>query len=79
MVERQIQPTLTGPDIADIAHPFLIGPFCREVTVHQVRRDVERVIAVSGRFEFPRSFNDDPVVAHQSPDPAVPDIDTDFL
>lgn len=30
-------------------------------------------------FEFPRSFNENPVLAHQSPDPAVPDIDADFL
>jgi hypothetical protein len=37
------------------------------------------VIAVSGRFEFPRSFNDDPVLAHQSPDTPVPHVDTNLL
>ena len=30
-------------------------------------------------FEFPCSFNDDPVFTHQPPDTAVPYIDTDFL
>ena len=34
--DGEIQPTLTGPDVADIARPFLIGPFCREVAVQQV-------------------------------------------
>ena len=56
--DGETQPTLTGPDVADIARPFLIGPFCLEVTVQQVRRDVERVIAVSSRFEFPCSEPD---------------------
>jgi len=43
---RQIQPPFAGPDVADIARPFLVGPICREVTVQQVRRDVEGVVAV---------------------------------
>ena len=30
-------------------------------------------------FEFACSFNHDPVLTHQSPDPAVPNIDADFL
>ena len=58
--DGEIQPPLPGPDIADIARPFLVGPICREVTIQQVRRDVERVVAVRRRFEFPRSFNDIP-------------------
>lgn len=29
--------------------------------------------------EFPRSFNHNPVLAHEPPDPAMPDIDADFL
>lgn len=42
----QIQPALAGPDIADVARPFPIGSICREVTVQQVRRDIEPVVAV---------------------------------
>lgn len=33
MVERQIQPTLAGPDVADVARPFLVGPIRHEVTI----------------------------------------------
>ena len=42
----QIQPPLAGPDIADITGPLLVGEIRREVTIQQVRSDVERVIAV---------------------------------
>ena len=77
--DSEIQPALAGPDVADIARPFLVGPIRREVTVQQVRRDVERVIAVGGRFEFPRSFNDNPVLAHQSSDTPVPHVNANLL
>jgi hypothetical protein len=75
----QIQPALAGPDVADIARPFLVGPIRREVTIQKVWRDVERVIAVRGRLELARSFNGDPVFAHQATDAPVSDIDTDLL
>ena len=42
----QIQPALAGPDIADIARPFLIGLISGEVPIQQVRRDIELMIAV---------------------------------
>ena len=74
-----MQPTLAGPDGADVARPFLVGPIRREVTIRQVRRDIERRIAVRNRLEFARSFNDDPGLAQQSPDPAMTSIDADFL
>ena len=88
----QIQPTLTGPDVADIARllpgnglpanherAFLVRPSRTEVTVQQVRCDVERVIAIRRRFEFACSFNNDPVLAHQTPHTSMPDIDADLL
>ncbi len=82
--EGEIQPSLTGPDIADVTCPFLVGPIRCEVTVQQVCRDLEPVVFVRHRFEFPRSFNEIPVRAHQPPDrampdPVMPDIDADFL
>ena len=42
----QIQPALARPYAADIACPFLIRLFSREVPIQQVRRDIELVIAV---------------------------------
>ena len=42
----QIQPAFARPYVADIACPFLIRLFSREVPIQQVRRDVELVIAV---------------------------------
>ena len=44
--DSEIQPALAGPDIADIARTFLIGPIRCEVTIQQVQRDIERVVAV---------------------------------
>ena len=90
--DSQIQPALAGPDVADVTgllpgnglpanheRAFLVGSICREVTVQQVWRDVERVIAVRCRLEFVCSFNDDPVFAHQPTDTAVPHIDAGLL
>ena len=42
----QIQPPLAGPDVTDVTCSFLVWPIRREVTVQQVRRNVERVVAV---------------------------------
>jgi len=67
----QIEPTLTGPDIADINHPLLIGSIRREVPIQQVRCNVELVIAVRRNLVFARSDNGYAVLAHQSPDPTV--------
>ena len=39
-------PALTGPDVADIACPFLVWLGRNKVAVQQVRRDVDCVIAV---------------------------------
>lgn len=75
----QIQPTLTGPELVDVARPFLVRPGRTEVPIQQVRGDVERMIAVCGRLELARSFNSNPVFAHQATDAPVPDIDTDLL
>lgn len=44
------QPPFSGPDIADVACPFLIGSIGVEVSVQQVGRDVERMVAVGGHF-----------------------------
>lgn len=76
----QIQPSLASPDVADVARPLLIGSIRCEVTIEQVRRNVERMIAVGRRLEFARSFNGDPVLAvqtsasdqHQDPIPDRP-------
>ena len=44
-VHRQIEPALAGPDIADVARPFLIGLIGSEIALQQVWDDVKRVIA----------------------------------
>jgi len=76
---RQIEPALAGPDIADVARPFLIGPVGGEVALQQVWGDVEGVIAVRRRFELACPFNDNPVLSHQPPNTPVPHINPDFL
>lgn len=41
----QIQPTLACPNITDVANLFLVWRICREITIQQIGRDVELVIA----------------------------------
>src|SRR6056297_99459 len=71
---RQIQPALLGPDIADVTRPFPVRTGCREVPVQQVRCDVEAVVAVRGRLELPVSPSRNTVITHQAPDAAVADL-----
>jgi len=53
----QIGPALTGPDITDIHHPFLVWLFGKKVSVQQVRCNVELVIAVRRDLVFTGSDN----------------------
>ena len=43
----KIQPAFTRPNIADVASPFLIGLISGEISVQQVRRNVELMVAIS--------------------------------
>jgi hypothetical protein len=70
----QIEPAFARLHIADINHPFLIGPICREVPVQQVWRDIEVVIAVRRDPIFLGPDDGYAVLAHQSPYATVPDI-----
>ena len=76
---RQIEPALPGPDVADVTRPFLIGLISSEIALQQVRRDVERVVAVCLGFEFTCSFNDNPILTHQPTNTLVPHFDPNFL
>lgn len=49
--DRQVQPTLVGPEIGDVCRPGLIGFRPREVTLQQIRRDRQIVLAVGLGFE----------------------------
>ena len=42
----EIQPAFTCPDIRDVTSPFLVWLIRREVTIQQVWRNVELMIAV---------------------------------
>lgn len=50
----KIQPTFARPDIADVSCPFLIWFVCSEVSIQQVRSDVELVIAICRRLVLAR-------------------------
>ena len=53
----QIQPALTGPDVADVACPFLVWLIRCEVTIQQVRRNVELVVAIGRDLVFAGSHH----------------------
>ena len=76
---RKIKPTLLGPNIADVTSPFLVRRVGGEVTIQQVRRNVELVIAVCGDLVFTGSDDGYTILAHQSANSAMPDVQADFL
>ena len=49
---RQIEPALTGRDIADINHPSLVWSIRFKVTVQQVGCDLELVVAIGRDLVF---------------------------
>ena len=63
----QIQPTLTCPNITDVASPFLIGLLSGEVTIQKIRRDIELMVAIGCDLVFTRSHNGYAVLAHPLP------------
>ena len=48
----EIQPAFARPNISDVTGPFLVWVIRREVTIQQVRRDVELVIAIRRDLVF---------------------------
>ena len=71
--------TLLGPNIAGVTGPFLVGRVGGEVTIQQVRRDVELVIAVCGDLVFTGSDDGYTILAHQTPHTAVTNVQADLL
>src|ERR1700680_1861565 len=63
--DGEIQPAFTGPHVGDVGAPLLVGPYCREVLIQQVRRDRPGVMAVRGSLEPPLLPSPQAVVAHQ--------------
>jgi len=75
----EIQPILTGPNITDVARPFSIGLVRAEVTIQQVWRDVELVIAICCDLVFSGSNHGYAVLTHQPTHAAVADIQANFF
>ena len=82
--DSEIQPTFLRPDIADVTgllggrrmlafaeSPLLVRAVCREVSIQQVRRDVEAVISVCGRLELLVSPNLYAILCHQAANAAM--------
>ena len=62
----KIKQTLLGQNIADVTGPFLVRRVGGEVTIQQVRRNVELVIAVCGDLVFTGSDDRYTILAQQS-------------
>lgn len=77
--DSQVEPPLLGPHIAHVTGPFLIGGIRVEISVQQVRRDIEAVIAVRRRFELLVSLHLNTILAHQPADTAMPYVKAEFL
>src|SRR6056297_1360651 len=77
--DGQIQPSLLGPDIADVACPFLVWATSSEVPVQQVRRDIESVIAVGRSLELLVPLHRNAVFVHQAADAPMANIKAQLL
>jgi len=75
----QIQPALTRPNIANVTRPFQVWPVCCEVPIQQVRRNVELVVAIGCELVFTHSHNRYVVLAHQTANATMANIQTDFF
>lgn len=75
----QLQPTLTRPDIVDVASPFLIGLVGCEVPAHQVWRNVELGLTIRRGLVFALSHNGNAVLAHQLANASVTYIQSYFF
>ena len=64
--DSQIQPSLTRPNITGIARPVLVRQICVEVTVEQVRCDIEFMVAVGCNFVFAGPHDRYAGLAHQA-------------
>ncbi len=77
--DGEVDPALAGPDIADIAGPFLVWTIRMKVAVQQVRRDIEGMVAIGRYLVFPGPNDLDAVLAHQTANTAMPDIEAQLL
>ena len=75
----EIQPSFARPNISDVTGPFLVWVIRREVTIQQVWRNVEFMIAVRCRLVFARSNHGYAVLTHQPAQAAVADIQANFF
>jgi len=50
--DRQVEPGLSGPHIADVTGPLLVRLIGTEIPVQKVRRDVDLMIAVGRHLVF---------------------------
>jgi hypothetical protein len=69
----QIQPALAHPDISNVTSPLLVWCISVEVTIQQVRGDVELMIAVRCGLMFARSNNRYTILTHQPAHAAMAD------
>ena len=77
--DRQTQPAIAGPDMADLACPSLVRSNGGDVTIQQVWWDIDRVVAVGGLLDHACPFNIVSGLAHRSSDPAMSDVDANVL
>jgi hypothetical protein len=69
---RKAKATLFDPNIDDVTSSFLVRRVGNEVTIQQVRHNVELVIAVCRGLVFTGSDDGYSILTHQSADPRCP-------
>ena len=54
--DRQILPAALGPDVGDVAGPYLVGRFGAEILLEQIGRDRLLMIRIGRDLELPSGF-----------------------
>ena len=77
--DGKVEPALRRPDIGDVSCPFTVGGVGGKIAVQPVRRDTQAMVAVRRNFVLARADWLDPIDFHQSPDPALANIEPHLL
>lgn len=75
----KVEPSLSGPDVADGARPFPVLAVGAERSVQKLRYDVESRVAVARHPVCFRAFNATAILAHQLANPTMANVQARLL
>jgi len=77
--DGQIEPSLCGPDITDVASPFAVRCIRDKVAAQNISNNTQAMIAACRDLVFTRANRLDPIDPHQPANTALANIKASFL